>query len=194
AFTFMATALLSIGGFMLMPFSSAFSTHNLGLTLDQLPILYGITGLFSMVTGPLIGKLADKLGKYTVFFAGSILSMSTVAIYNNLSITPLWVVTIISVILFTGITSRIISSSALLSGIPAMQDRGAFMSVNSSLQQIAGGIGAAVAGSIVVLTPAGKLEQYDLLGYVAICAMIVNLALMYVVNLQVKKSTPASAP
>src|SRR6185312_9986348 len=131
-------------------------THNLGLTLEQLPILYGITGIFSMVFGPLIGRLADKVGKYTVFFAGSVLSMATVAVYNNLGITPLWVVTIISVVLFTGITSRIISSGALLSGIPSLQDRGAFMSVNSSLQQIAGGIGAAIAGTIVVLTPSGK--------------------------------------
>src|SRR6185503_6756395 len=49
---FLCTTLLATGGFMLMPFGSAFSTNNLGLTLDQLPIIYGITGVFSIATGP----------------------------------------------------------------------------------------------------------------------------------------------
>jgi hypothetical protein len=39
-----------------------------------------------------------------------------------------------------GIMSRMIPSSALTSAIPEMADRGAFMSINASLQQIAGGI------------------------------------------------------
>ena len=180
---FAATSLLSIGGFMLMPFSSAFSIHNLGLTMEQLPLLYGVTGIFSIIFGPLIGRLCDKLGKYKVFFVGSIASMVTVCIYNNMGITPLWMVMILSVCLFTGITARIISSSALMTGIPTLQDRGAFMSVNSSIQQIAGGIGSAIAGTIVVQsTPESKLEHYNTLGYVAVTAMIVNLLLMYFVN------------
>ena len=49
-----------------------------------------------------------------------------------------------------GVMSRMIPSSALITGIPAMPDRGAFMSINSSLQQIAGGIAAAFAGMIVL--------------------------------------------
>ena len=37
---FLATVLLATGGFMLMPFGSAFSIHNLGLTmnLETLPV------------------------------------------------------------------------------------------------------------------------------------------------------------
>ena len=194
--SFAATALLSIGGFMLMPFGSAFSTHNLGLTLDQLPLLYGVTGVFSMIAGPFAGRLCDKLGKYKVFFVGSVISMITIGIYNNMGITPLWLVMILSICLFMGITTRIISSSALVSGVPAMPDRGAFMSVNSSLQQMAGGIGAAVAGTIVVLSPGptGKLEHYDTLGYVAIGAMMVNLGMMYFVNKEVMQQPPVAKP
>ena len=52
---FLATTLLSTGGFMLMPFGSAFSTNNLGINISDLPILYGITGAFSIFLGPLIG-------------------------------------------------------------------------------------------------------------------------------------------
>jgi len=39
---------------------------------------------------------------------------------------------------------------ALITALPGPEDRGAFMSINSSLQQIAGGIAAAIGGMIVV--------------------------------------------
>ena len=48
---------------------------------------------------------------------------------------------------------------------------GCLMSVNSSVQQISGGIALAVAGLIVVQTETGRLERYDVLGYVGVVAM-----------------------
>src|SRR5258705_6365248 len=67
---YLSTTLLATGGFMLMPFGSAFSTNNLGLTLGQLPMVYLIVGVFSIATGPLIGKLSDQVGKFKVFVWG----------------------------------------------------------------------------------------------------------------------------
>jgi predicted MFS family arabinose efflux permease len=185
---FAATVLLATGGFMLMPFGSAFSINNLGITMKQLPLLYMVTGIFSMAIGPLAGKLSDKIGKFKMFVIGSIVSMVMVVIYCNLSITPLWMVIVINVILFAGIMARIIPSSALLSAIPHPQDRGAFMGINSSIQQISGGVAAAVAGLIVVQTESSKLEHYPLLGYVVVGAMIITVGMMYRLNqLVIKK-------
>lgn len=179
---FMATALLATGGFMLMPFGSAFGIFNLGLTQDQLPILYGVTGVFSIAFGPLIGKLSDKLGKYKIFVAGSLISMIMVAVYTNLGTTPLWVVIALNVLLFIGISSRMISSSALMTAVPEPQDRGAFMSINASIQQISGGIASAIAGLIVVQTKSGALKNYNNLGYVVMGTITVTLAMMYFLN------------
>jgi len=183
---FFCTSLLATGGFMLMPFGSAFSTNNLGLTMDQLPLVYGITGVFSIATGPFIGKLSDKIGKFKVFVWGSIVAIIMVAIYTPLGVTPLWVLIAISVVMFTGVSSRMISSSALVSAIPAPQDRGAFMSVNASVQQISGGIASAIAGIIVVQRPDGLLDGYPLLGYVVIGSMIITIAMMYWIDQHVK--------
>ncbi|HET6540000.1 MAG TPA: MFS transporter, partial [Chryseolinea sp.] len=169
---FAATTLLATGGFMLMPFASAFSVNNLGISLDQLPLLYMITGVFSMFAGPLIGKYSDQVGKYNIFTVGSIVTMVVVVIYCNLGITPLWLVLVLNILMFAGVSSRIITSSALVSAVPVPQDRGSFMSVNSSVQQISGGIAAYVAGKIVVEAADGKLEHYDTLGYVVVGAMI----------------------
>jgi predicted MFS family arabinose efflux permease len=179
---FLATALLATGGFMLMPFGSAFGIFNLGLTQTQLPILYGITGIFSIAFGPLIGKLSDKLGKYKVFVAGSLISMVMVLIYTNLGVTPLWMIIALNVLLFVGISSRMISSSALMTAVPEPQDRGAFMSINASVQQISGGIASGIAGLIVVQTKTGALEHYNTLGYVVMSTITITLVMMYFLN------------
>ena len=164
---------------MLMPFGSDFAIHNLGLNADQLPLLYGITGVFSIIFGPLVGKFTDKVGKFTMFAFGTGLSMLMVAIYTNLGITPLWMVILINVILFIGISSRMISSSALITAIPEPQDRGAFMSINSAIQQISGGLASVLAGLIVVKTETGFLDHYERLGFVVLFSMVITLIMMY---------------
>jgi predicted MFS family arabinose efflux permease len=189
---FLATIFLSTGGFMLMPFGTAFGIHNLGLTRAQLPILYGVTGVFSMAFGPLIGKLSDKIGKYKVFVMGSILSIIMVGIYTSLGITPLWIVISINVVLFVGISSRMISASALMTAIPEPQDRGAFMSINSSVQQVSGGVAAAIAGLIVVQHSSGKMEHYSTLGLVVIASMMLAIFLVYLVNRHIEKRAALS--
>jgi len=165
---FSVNMLLVTGGYMLMPFGSAFGVNNLGISLEQLPVLYMVTGLFSMMGGPVIGKLSDTIGKYRIFLVGSIITVISLLIYCNLGITPLWIVIAVNIVLTIGVLSRMISASALMTAIPEPGDRGAFMSVNSSVQQFSGGIAAVIAGSIVVQSGNGKLLHYDTLGYVVI--------------------------
>jgi len=187
--TFLATVLLATGGFMLMPFGSAFAINNLGLTMNSLPVLYTVTGVFSIIFGPLVGRFSDKLGKFKMFFIGTVISMIMVAIYTQLGVTPLWMVIVINVILFVGISSRMISSSALITGIPEPQDRGAFMSLNSAIQQISGGLASILAGVIVVKTPSGYLDNYEILGYVVLVSMVITLYMMHLVNQYALKHT-----
>lgn len=196
---FGAIVLLATGGFMLMPFASAFTVYNLGISLDKLPLIYMATGVCSMIAGPIIGKLSDQVGKYRVFFFGTVLTMLIVAWYCNLGLTPLWLVIIFNIIMFAGVTARIISASALMTAVPDAADRGAFMSIQSSVQQISGGIASAAAGMIVVQHANGVLRNYDVLGYVVVMAMAITLLMMYVIDQQVKRKgraevTPSMAP
>ncbi len=189
---FAATILLATGGFMLMPFASAFTVFNLGIPVKELPVLYMITGIFSMAAGPFIGKLSDQIGKYKVFVIGSLLTMVVVALYCNLGITPFWIVVIFNIVMFAGVSSRMISASALLTAVPAPQDRGAFMSINSAIQQISGGIATYIAGLIVVQAVDGKLEHYDTLGYVVVGAMLITMVMMYSIHLYVTQKSKIS--
>jgi predicted MFS family arabinose efflux permease len=176
---FAACTLLVTGGFMLMPFGSAFTVHNMGIPFAKLPTIYLITGICALAMGPLAGKLSDSFGKYPVFLGASLIMMAMVAIYTNLGTTPLWLAIVVNVLLFAGITGRIIPSQALLSAVPQGGDRGAFMSVNASINQFAGGLAAGLAGLIAVQGPDGRLERYDVLGYVVIGAMAITAVLMY---------------
>jgi predicted MFS family arabinose efflux permease len=187
---FSATALLSIGGFMMMPFGSAFAINNLKITQHQLPIVFMVAGLSTLVIMPIIGKLSDKIDKYKIFLGACVWMIAIVLIYTNLSVTPLYIVLILNVLMMMGIMSRMVPSSALITGIPVMQDRGAFMSVNASLQQIAGGIAAAVAGMIVVQkTKYSPLEHYNTLGYIIVCITVISAILMHRVSNLVKRKT-----
>jgi predicted MFS family arabinose efflux permease len=185
---FTATALLSIGGFMMMPFGSAFAINNLGLTNEQLPMLFMVSGVSSLFIMPLIGKMSDKVDKFKIFAGASVWMMIMCVVYTNLSVTPLWVVMILNILMMMGIMSRMIPSSALTSAIPDMADRGAFMSINSSLQQIAGGVAAAVAG--IIVTQKGKgtpLQHYNTVGFVIVGISIISIFLMWRVNNLTKK-------
>jgi predicted MFS family arabinose efflux permease len=189
---FATTGLLSVGGFMLMPFMSVFMVHNLGLPIEKLPLVYLITGAFSILAGPLIGRASDAYGTLRVFGFGCAVTIVMVVIYTHLHSIPLWVLIGVIVLLQVGIFSRMISSSALMSALPKPADRGSYMSISSSLQQVSGGMAAVVAGLIVVQTPAGGLLHFDTLGYVLVCTTLVSLAMMYLIDRRIG-GTPSGA-
>jgi predicted MFS family arabinose efflux permease len=191
---FATTGLLSVGGFMLMPFMSVFMVHNIGLPIEKLPLVYMITGAFSILTGPLIGRASDAYGKLKVFGFGCAVTIVMVVIYTHLHSNPLWVLVTVIVLLQIGIFSRMISSSALMSALPKPADRGSYMSISSSLQQMSGGIAAVVAGLIVVQTPGGDLLHFDTLGYVLVGTTLVSLALMYLIDRRIGGTRSAPAP
>jgi predicted MFS family arabinose efflux permease len=184
---FAATTLLSTGGFMLMPFGAAFAVNNLGVTMEQLPLIYVATGIVSMIGGPIIGKLSDRLGKMKMFIVGSLVALVLVLYYTNLGITPLWFLIVLNCILFLGITSRMISSSALTTAVPEPADRGAYMGVNSSVAQISGGIASALAGMIVFQNETGYIEHYPVLGYIVAITMIITIGMMHIINQDIIK-------
>jgi predicted MFS family arabinose efflux permease len=179
---FATTALLATGGFMLMPYMSAFSVHNLGISLVRLPLVYMVTGVCTIIAGPLIGRASDIYGKFLVFCLGCVATIIMVVIYTHLGLTPISVVILINCLLYIGVTSRMITASALISAVPQPADRGAYMSISSSIQQISGGIAAVLGGLIVTESGNGALQHYDVLGYVLVGSTLITLVMMYLIS------------
>jgi predicted MFS family arabinose efflux permease len=187
---FLLVMLLPTGGYMLMPFGTAYIVNNVGLTFAVLPVIYLVTGLSAIFVGPLVGKASDSFGKFPMFCAGSIVTLILVPIWTHIGHVPLATVIVLNVILFAGIFSRMIPAQALISAIPEPTKRGAFNAVSASLQQFAGGVSSAVAGLLIVQKLDGSLGHFDWLGYVVMAITLLTFALMYLVHQQVREAVP----
>jgi len=170
---FATTALLTTGGFMLMPFSSAFTVNNLGIPLTRLPTIYLITGLCTIFVGPLVGKAADAWGKLPVFMAGSALTITMVLVYTHLQAVPFPVVVLVNVMMFAGIFSRMIPFQAMVTSVPEPTQRGAFNALSAATQSLSGGLASLVAGHIVAFGPDGRLQNFGVVGYVVVGSTLV---------------------
>jgi predicted MFS family arabinose efflux permease len=188
---FATTALLVTGGYMLMPFGSVYTVNNLGIALADLPTVYLASGVFTIFTGPLVGKASDAFGKLRVFVFGCALSITMVFIYTHLGHVSLVTVIVVTVLMFVGIFSRMVPSQALISAIPEITKRGSFNAVGASVQQISGGVASVVAGLIVTQAPDGDLQHFDVLGYVVIATTLVSLVLMYFIQRAVTQASGA---
>ncbi|HEX7639518.1 MAG TPA: MFS transporter [Burkholderiaceae bacterium] len=182
ALAFAAVALLTTGGFMLMPFSSAFLVDNLQIGLVHLPTIYLATGLCTIFFGPVIGRLADAVGKIRVFLFGSALSIVMVVVYTRLGPIPLWSVIVVNVVLFIGIFSRMIPFQAMVAGVPEPARRGAFNAISASIQQLAGGVASVVAGHLVSIGADGRLAGFDVVGDVVVGCSVTAAALGWAIS------------
>jgi predicted MFS family arabinose efflux permease len=179
---FAVTTLLATGGYMLMPFGSAYTVHNLGIDIAMLPTIYLASGIFSILMGPLVGRASDAFGKYPTFLFGSAMSVVMVLIYTHLGKVSLLTVILVNLLMFSGVLSRMIPAQALMSSIPEPSQRGSFSAISSSLQQLSGGLGSVLAAAIIAQAPDGSLIHFDWLGYAVITSAIVVTIGMYFVQ------------
>jgi len=138
--------------------------------------------LFSIFTGPLVGRASDAFGKYPVFVFGSAVSIIMVLIYTHLGVVTLMTVIIVNVLMFVGIFSRMIPSQALISAIPVPSQRGSFSAISVSLQQLSGGLGSVMAAAIITQNADGSLRHFDVLGYIVVATSVLSLIAMYFVQ------------
>lgn len=184
---FAATMLIATGGFMLQPFGTNFAVHNLGVSLDHLPFMFMAAGLVGMAAGPLMGRLADRIGKFRLLAFASVAGMAMVWWWTGLGATPFWLAIAGNCVLFATINARQVANMALISGVPDPRDRGAYMAVSSSMQQFAGAVSSSASGLIVVQSASGRIENYRTLGWVVIAAMAITLAQMWNVDRMVSE-------
>ncbi|MRX11218.1 MFS transporter [Pseudoduganella sp. FT25W] len=176
---FAITALLTTGGFMLMPFSSAYIVNNMGIDLHHLPTVYLITGVCTIFIGPMIGRAADAFGKFRVFLFGTALSIAMVLIYTHLGRVPLWMLVVVNTMMFVGIFSRMIPFQALSSTVPVQTQRGSYNAISASIQQLAGGLASVASGHIVTQAADGHLQHFDTVGYVVVGTSLVASFLVW---------------
>jgi MFS transporter, DHA1 family, inner membrane transport protein len=166
------TATLMVGHFSIIPFITPALVGNAAYPLANIPLVYLVGGIATLLTAPFIGKLADRRGKYEIFVVFAILSLIPVWLITNLRPVPEWVVLSVASLFFVFVTGRMIPVQAMVSNVVTPQQRGGFMSINSAVQQLGTGLASLLSGVIVVKADNGALIGYDWVGYLSISLIL----------------------
>jgi predicted MFS family arabinose efflux permease len=185
---FIFIAFLTTGAAMMMPFNAAFLINNVNVTQEQLPLIYIFTGIATIIAMPVFGKLSDKIDKYKLFLTGSCLMVVTTVIFTQLTPVPLWMVIVMNSLMFLGISCGKVPAMALNTAVPAQRDRGSYLSLCASLQQLSNGVGAMIAGLIIVRHgESSPLQYFDRVGYVVALMSIIAMFLLYLIDKMIKR-------
>ena len=166
---------LMIGGFAVFPYLSAYLVANVGMTEQQLPLVYIVGGALTLIAAPIVGRLADRHGKLKVFRLIAPGSAILLVAITHLGAAPLIVAVGVFGALMVCNVGRMIPAMAMVTSSVEPRRRGAFLSANSSVQHIAGGLGAYLGGIIVTQSADGKLEHFGTVGWIAAASTLLSL-------------------
>ena len=162
----------------IIPYITDYTVNNLKFSLkNDVPLMYLIGGLLSVVSSPLIGKLADRFGRYKIFVVLSCVAIVPLYLITNLETHNLLFFYIASSLFFVGSGGRMIPVQAIVTSAVLPQYRGSFMGLNAALQQFTLGIITLVGGFIITNNDKGELQNYPIVGYIAICATLLTLVI-----------------
>lgn len=170
---------LVLGQFTVIPFISNYMVANVGFSEKDLTYIYLFGGIVSLIAGPIIGKLADRFGRYKVFIASVLLSTIPIYLITNMPVVPMVQALLVNALFFLVMAGRMSPAMTIISSTVLPQRRGSFMSINSSVMQLSSGLASFIAGLIMVKTASGAFENYPIVGYIAIffslmCVLLVG--------------------
>lgn len=169
------TTLLTLGQFLVIPFIAPSLVANVGFREDQLPLMYLIGGGLTIFSSPLVGRMCDKIGRTPVFTVFGLLVLVPTFLLTNLGQTPIALTLAISALFFVASNGRFVPAWAMITSTVKPEARGSFLSLNSSVQSLAGGAGSFIASLIVVKAADGRLANFEIVGYFSIIIGVLAL-------------------
>ncbi|MBK5270732.1 MAG: MFS transporter [Bacteroidia bacterium] len=171
------SGLLMMGHFLIIPFINPYIEFNKGFSKDQIPMIYLFGGIASLISAIFLGRLSDKVGKLPVFSYAVFFSLSMVLIITKMPNIPFSVVLLFFAIWFVLATGRAVTAQAMISEVVPAEQRGSFMSLNGSMQQLGTALASITAGLIVFTEKSGKIVRYNWVGYISIVVLMASLLL-----------------
>lgn len=175
--SFLLSCAYTISGFMIIPFISQYLVKNVGLEEQHLSLTYFSGGIFTLFTSRYIGTLSDRYGKHFILNILAPLSLIPILILTNLGKVSLPVVLTVNTLFFILISGRFIPIMAIITSSVKKENRGAFMGINSSIQQMSMGLASVFAGLIISYNAAGEVVSFDVVGHISIVMTIVFIYL-----------------
>jgi MFS transporter, DHA1 family, inner membrane transport protein len=166
---------LMIGNFTVFPYISAYLVANVGMTEQELPIIYIVGGGLTLLASPTLGRLADRVGKLKMFRLVCPVSAMLLLGITHLPPVPTVVAVAIFGALMVGNVGRMIPAMAMVTSSVEPRRRGGFLSANSSVQHVAAGLGAYLGGIIIAQSADGRIEHFGTVGWIAAATTLASL-------------------
>lgn len=166
ALLFMALGAFST--FTVMPYLTLYLTRNVGLAVEDVPLVYVLGGVAGFLVARWIGGLADRWGKVPVYRAVALFSVAPILLQTHLPPLALGWILLCSTLFLTLGPGRAVPAMAITISAAQPPLRGSFLSLCSSSQQLACGIAAYVGGRLIVEGPDGALDGYGAAGWLAV--------------------------
>lgn len=147
SFAFMMATIF--GTFLVVPYIAPYLQANCGRTPMDLPIIYAVAGVCTLVSMNVIGWATDRFGakRMFLFCAGGAVMMTL--IITNLHYVSLFGAVAVTCCFMMLASGRIIPAQTMMlrASDPAL--RGAFMNLNTAVSHFATAVGPLITGSIV---------------------------------------------
>jgi predicted MFS family arabinose efflux permease len=167
--------LLVLGQFTIIPFIAPYMEFNVGFSEHQLSYMYLLGGAATFFTTPLVGKLADRIGKLKVFVVAAISSIIPLYVITNMQAVAIGWALLISTLFFILIMGRMTPAMTMITGTVTPERRASYMSIVTSVQMLTAALSAYLTGLMVDQLPDKQLVNYSHAGYVAIGSTVLAI-------------------
>ncbi|MFM7332747.1 MAG: MFS transporter [Brachymonas sp.] len=185
------TFLMMFVGFVVIPYITLYTTSNGRLTVQQIPSIYLVGDIVTLISARWIGKATDLHGKVPVF---RLLALLTVIPVLGMTVSaPLgfYGILIITTLFFVLMSGRMIPGMAIVTSACNPTQRGTFMALNSAMQSLGMSAAAFLGGLLISRDPQGLVLHYWANGLVGVAATLASVWL--VTRLRLDWSTPTAS-
>ena len=166
------TVVLMLGHFTIIPFIAPYMQLNVGFEDMEVAYIYAVGGSLTVVLLPLFGKLADKYGRLRIFTYASVLALFSIFAITNLGEVSIPMALVVTSSFFVVASGRNVPGTTMITSVVRPENRGSFMSIRQSFNELALFLSSSLAGLIIVEDDLGRL-----VGYFAIFMSIVAIFL-----------------
>ena len=171
------SALLVFAGFSVIPFITIYLQANAGVHPQQVPYVYLVGGVATLITARWIGRLSDRKGKVQVFRVLALVVTLPILAMTLMQPWPLPVILVATTALFVFLSGRMIPGMALITGAADPALRGTFMALNGAVQSASMGLASFLSGLIIGRDAAGQVQHYWVAGLIGVCASLASVVM-----------------
>ena len=180
SFIFMLTVVF--GTFTIIPFIAPYMESNCGRDNKDITGIYAIAGVCTLVGLNVIGMLTDRFGKLPVFITLACGSMVMTFVLTHLPVVSYATAAVATSLFMVTAAGRSVPAQALMLASADPDARGAFTSLNTSVQHLGTGLAPLLAGQFLGRNELGQITGYGTAGLVAIAIAGLGIALSFLVK------------